>query len=148
MYISNSLLELIINRCTVEYNGTHTPWSKEYGNKGLYGRCAYWRVYAPGLGFICKITTPVKSINPKQKTLDKLFRIELRKRIEAIQETCEINHYGEVNISMRDPYSVRSLVNSIDGAYTEYYKNSNELGIKFFSATSKAIDKTLAVSNE
>ncbi len=144
MYISNSLLELIISRCTIEYNGTHNSDR----NNPLWGRAAYWRVYVPGIGFACKITTPVKSINPKQKTLDKLLRAELRKRIEAIQETCETNHYGEVQVFMRDPYSVRSLVESIDGAYTEYYENSDKLGIKFFSCTSKASDKTLAVSHE
>lgn len=144
MYISNSLIELILSRCTVEYSGTHAPHCPKLGNKGLWGRAAYWRVYVPGVGFTCKITAPVKSINPKQATLDKLLRAELRKRIEAIQETTELNHYGEVETFMRDPYSVRRLVESIHGAYVD---GSAAMGlrIKFFSSVSKAADKTLAV---
>lgn len=148
MTIPNSLIDLIISRCTIEYNGTHAPWSQEHGNNGLYGRHAYWRVFVPGIGFCCKITAPVKSINPKQKTLDKLLRAELRKRIEAIQEHVETDHYGQLYIAMRDPYSVRRLVESIDKAYVTM--GDNGLVIRFFGTGSKAADTTLALeaSNE
>lgn len=139
MRISNSLIDLILSRCTVEYNGTHNSDR----NNPLWGRHAYWRVSVPGYGYCRKITAPVKSINPKQKTLDKLLRAELRKRIEAVQETCETNHYGEVCIYMTDPYGVRPLLNAIDGAYTEYNEETATLEIKFFSASSNAYDKTI-----
>lgn len=144
MYISNSLIELIISRCTIEYNGTHAPWCSKKGNKGLYGRAAYWRVYVPGYGFACKVTAPVKSLKPKQKTLDALLRKELRKRIEAIQETCEADHYGQVHTFMRDPYSVRSLIESIDCAYTYWDENENKAKIRFFGTGSKAKDTTFS----
>lgn len=142
MYISDSLIELIISRCTIEYNGTHNSDRKN----PLWGRAAYWRVYVPGYGFCCKITAPVKSINPKQKTLDKLLRAELRKRIEAIQETCETDHYGEVHIYMLDPYSVRRLVESIDKAYTNW--DGEKTYIKFFGTGSKACDTTMPKKSE
>lgn len=139
MKIYDSLIDLILSRCKVEYNGTHNSDPKS----PLWGRRAYWRVSIPGYGFCCKITAPVKSINPKQKTLDRLLRAELRRRIEEIQEICETNHYGEVSIYMRDPYGVRPLVNAISGAYTYYDDSDQELKIKFFSSSSNAYDKTV-----
>lgn len=141
MYISNSLIELIISRCTIEYSGTHAPYCPKLGNKGLWGRAAYWRVYMPRYGFACKITAPVKSLNPRKATLDKLLRAELRRRIEAIQETCETNHYGEVCVYMKDPYSMCVLVESIQGAYTQWDEETNNLKIKFFGTGSHIRNK-------
>lgn len=142
MRIANSLIDLILSRCTVEYNGTHNSDRQN----PLWGRAAYWRIYVPGYGFSCKITAPVKTMHPRQSTLNKLLKAELRKRLEAIEETCETNHYGEVQVYMTDPYSVRPLINAIDGAYTEYSTNDFKLKIKFFSTSSKAYDKTVVQS--
>lgn len=138
MRINSSLIDLIIGRCEVEYNGTHAPWDKEKGNKGLWGRAAYWRITPPG-GVSVKITAPVKSIKPSNKTLGTLLRKELKRRIEAIQETCEVNTYGEVHIYMTDPYGIRRLVESIDRAYVVQTPEGYNR-IKFFGTGSKALD--------
>lgn len=123
MYIDNALLDILIKTLVIEYNGTYNSDPKN----PLLGRAAYWRVYLEGYGFVCKITTPVKSIKPKQATLDKLLRAELKKRIEAIHERATTNHYGEIGIEYRDPYNVRRLVESLERKYIQiYFKNSNQ----------------------
>lgn len=113
MYISDYLLDLVIKCVRVEYNGTHNSDREN----PLWGRRAYWRVYMPSYGFACKITAPVRSIKPKQATLDRLFREELKRRFEAIHECVETDHYGQVQVVWRDPYSVRKLLEVVEGKF-------------------------------
>lgn len=108
MYIDNSLLNLLISQLTIEYNGCHAP----HRETPLYGRAAYWRVYYKDT-YLNKITTPVKSLNPKPETLKKLFKKELQKRIEAIHERCTADHYGQIHLEQRDPYSIRPMLELI-----------------------------------
>ncbi len=112
MYIENSLLDLIISKLTIEYSGCHNSDSKN----PLWGRAAYWRIYV-GDTYIAKITTPVKSLEPTKKTLDKLFRAELKKRIEAIHERFTTDHYGNMQIEQRDPYSMKRLLGMFENKY-------------------------------
>lgn len=114
MWIWNECVEMIIKHKSfrAEYHGTHAP----HNNTPLYGRRAYWRIYV-GDRFIAKVTTPVKSMNPKQATLDKLLKAEIKKRIEAISERVELDHYGMVVIIKTDPYSIRPLTELIEGQY-------------------------------
>jgi hypothetical protein len=113
MYIQESVLNLIISKCTIEYSGTHNPDPKH----PLWERRACWRVFVPNYGFACKITTPVTSLNSTKKTLDKLFKAELRKRIEAIQETCTTDHSGMVVVFTIDLHSIRSILKCVEGSY-------------------------------
>lgn len=117
MYIQDSLLDLLISQLTIEYNGTHNADSKN----PLWGRHAYWRVYLNG-SFVAKITTRVHSINPRPETLKKLFKAELKKRIGAISETVEADHYTQVYILQRDPYGVRRLVEHLKGQFYDLRK--------------------------
>jgi hypothetical protein len=66
-----------------------------------------------------KITAPVKSLNPKQATLDRLLREALKERINNIREVCETDHYGKVYIVKRDPSSICPLVELIEGEYID-----------------------------
>jgi hypothetical protein len=113
MYIENAILDLLISKLTIEYSGTHNSDTKN----PLWGRCAYWRVFAQDQGFVCKITTPVKCINPRPETLKKLFRAELKKRFESIHERFTSNHYGEMHLEYRDPYGVKPLLKLLERKY-------------------------------
>jgi len=115
MYISSQVLDLLISKLVIEYNGTHNSDPKS----SLWGRRAYWRIYMHGHGFAGKITTPVKSINPKPATLQKLFRAELRKRFEAVQMQCCTDHYGQIYQQTADPYSVLPLLKAVEGKYLD-----------------------------
>lgn len=117
MNIYNSCIDLIVQQCRIEYNGTHAP----HNETPLYGRRAYWRVYI-GDSYVCKITAPVKSLNPKQATLDKLFKAELAKRIQAIGYSLDVDHYGCMRVISVDPYGVRALVDLLEGKYTDILK--------------------------
>lgn len=112
MYISVASVEFILSQCRVEYSGTHNSDSKN----PLWGRAAYWRIYL-GDTYICKITAPVKSINPRPATLHKLLVNELRERIFSIGEYVEMDHYAQIKIERRDPSGVERLVNNIVGKY-------------------------------
>lgn len=115
MYIEQSLLDLLISKLRIEYNGCHSP---NHGDgQTLYGRAAYWRVYDSDGTYLAKITTPVKTMEPKPKTLEKLFRAELQKRIEAIHERCTTDHYGHIQVERRDPYSMRRMLDLILNRY-------------------------------
>jgi hypothetical protein len=114
MYIENSALDLLIKTLRIEYSGTHNSDPKA----PMWGRRAYWRLYL-GDTYIAKVTAPVKSLQPKQITLDKLLKAELRKRIEAITERLQFDHYGQMQIVALDPYSVRRLVESLEGKYID-----------------------------
>lgn len=116
MNITNSVLNEIFKKVRFEYSGCHSPDKKN----PLWGRAAYWRAYIGG-SFVCNITTPVNVMNPRKSTLEKLLKKEVRKRIEAITEIAQPNHYGQIYIYSVDPYSVRPLVESID---REYLKSS------------------------
>lgn len=115
MRIYDEILDAIIENIKIEYNGTHNSDK----DSPLWGRCAYWRLYHLDGEYISKITTPVKSIRPAKATLDKLLKAELKKRIEAIVEHCETDHYGQVHIYMRDPYSIRSILKVVEGQFLD-----------------------------
>jgi len=108
MYIQNTIIEFILTQVEVEYSGTHNSDPKA----PLYGRCAYWRIYLDG-SFVCKITTPVKSINPKPATLHKLLVEELSKQFRAIQDRIETNEWGQIWRQHSDPYSVEKLLSVV-----------------------------------
>jgi hypothetical protein len=124
MYVSDYLLNLVIKTITVEYSGTHCPDPKN----PLYGRCAYYRLYTPGGGFACKLTFPVKSLNPKQATLDRLFKAELKRRFEAIHERLDTDHYGQMSVVWRDPSGVRVLLKHLEGKYYQFVERDLERG--------------------
>lgn len=113
MRIDNYLIDLIVANIRVEYCGTHNSDP----NSPLLGRAAYFRLYHKDGTYISKVTTPVKVINPSIKTRDMLLKRELKRRIEAIQETCETDRYGQVHIYMIDPYSIRRVLDAIEGKY-------------------------------
>lgn len=122
MRISDYLLNVIISELRIEYNGTHNSDPKS----PLWGRCAYWRIYL-GDTYINKITAPVKSINPKQATLNRLLKLELKKRINAIEESLECSHYGEIVKVFCDPYSIMPLIKAFEGRYFKSYEPVNLL---------------------
>lgn len=122
MHIWETLLDCLISQIKIEYNGTHNSDP----SAPLYGRRAYWRLYLSDGTYVCKMTTPVKSINPKQRTLDKLFKAELKRRIEAISEHVTTDDYGRVQIEYRDPYSVKRLLDAIVGKYYDRLNQTNE----------------------
>lgn len=113
MRIYNQILDAIIENIKIEYNGTHNSDSAA----PLWGRAAYWRLYHLDGEYISKVTAPVKSIQPSKATLDKLLKLELKKRIEAIVEHCETDHYGQVHIYMQDPYHIRSILKVVEGQF-------------------------------
>ena len=112
MRIQKSLVDLILKQVRVEYNGTHNPDPKN----PLWGRAAYWRLYI-GDSYVCKVTTPVKSIKPKQSTLDRLLKAELQHRLESITESLEADPYTQVVIVRYDPYGVRRLLDLVVGQF-------------------------------
>lgn len=124
MLIWNSLVDLIVDspKLTVEYSGTHCP----HPETPLYGRAAYWRLYIAGYGFMAKVTAPVKVLNPQPKTLDKLLRAEIKRRIEAIQDVVETDHYGQVYVIHRDPYGVERLLDLIKGEYVDLLQRKSK----------------------
>ncbi len=111
MYIYSSIIEQIIKRCTFEYSGVHS-------SNGWPGR-AYWRVYVPEYGFACKIVSgPLRSKNPKQATLDKALRAELKRRFDAVQVIVDTDHYGQVSSPrINDPTGVMQLLKAVEGKY-------------------------------
>jgi hypothetical protein len=113
MRIWNEIVDCIIQSIKIEYNGTHCP----HRETPLYGRSAYWRIYTQDGQFVSKITTPVKTLNPKPKTLEKLFRAELKKRLQAIERVVETDHYGMIVTYEVDPYHVRSLIELVERKY-------------------------------
>jgi hypothetical protein len=117
MYIDNHLLDILISTLKIEYNGTHNSDPES----PLWGRRAYWRVYLADGSYSAKITAPVKSINPRPATLAKLFRAELKRRIESIHERCTTDHYGNIQIEYRDPCSVKRIVESITNKYVDIH---------------------------
>lgn len=128
MYIDNVLLDILIESLVIEYNGTHAPWCNKLGNKGLWGRAAYWHVSVPGTNISHKITARVKSLNPKPETLKKLFRAELQRRIESIHERVTTDHYGQTYLWSLDPSGMRPLVQTILGKYINiHYKNTKAM---------------------
>lgn len=120
MYIQNDILDLMISKLTIEYSGTHNSDLKN----PLWGRRAYWRIFMQDYGFVCKITAPVKSINPTQKTLNKLFRAELKKRLNAIDTIVQTDHYSQIHVIEIDPYSVRTLLKCVQGKYLNLEKKT------------------------
>ena len=121
MRIWSSVVDLIIKQARVEYSGTHSPDP----NCPLYGRCAYWRIYI-GDTYVCKVTARVKTLNPKQATLDKLLRAELQRRIEAIGFCMDVDHYGQMREIRVDPYGVRPLLDLVEGKYMDILKRKPE----------------------
>lgn len=118
MYIQKSIVQAILKskKVTIEYSGTH---NSDFKNP-LYGRRAYWRLYLQDVGFVCKVTTPVKSLNPKKETLDKLLEAELLKRLSAIDLSVDLNSYGQVTGPREiDPYSVKRLLSVVVGEYLD-----------------------------
>lgn len=113
MHISDSILDLVIKRCIFEYSGVHS-------SNGWPGR-AYWRAYVPEVGFVCKIVSgPLKSKNPKQSTLDKALKAELKRRFHNVQVVVDTNHYGEVSSPrIIDPHSVLGLFKVVEGKYMD-----------------------------
>jgi hypothetical protein len=105
MKINNKRLDRIISKLTIEYNGCHAPWS----DTPLYGRNAYWRIYINNT-FVAKITAPVKSMQPRNNTLQKLFKSALKKRLERIRKAILIDDYGYEYRRKLDPSSLRSLI--------------------------------------
>ena len=105
MYISKWYLDRILTEAKFTFNGCHAP----HPDTPLYGRRAYFSVEC-SLGYVSKITFPVESMNPSQKTLDKGLRKEIEKRINAIQLKLDCDHYGTASIIEVDPYSIRPLV--------------------------------------
>jgi hypothetical protein len=120
MYIQDALIDLILDTCKFEYNGTHCP----HRETPLYGRAAYWRAYLPTGTYVCKITTPVKTLNPKPATLRKLLKAELKSRIREIGNNCTFDHYGQVEIRHCDPSGVMPLVESIKGMYPDLKRSA------------------------
>jgi hypothetical protein len=113
MYISNRVLDLLIELIKVEYGGCHAP----HNDTPLYGRSAYWRIYLPDGTFVAKITTPVQSLNPTKKTLQRLFKAELKQRINDIQIVMDTTYSGQMFISERDPSSVKPLMKFLENKY-------------------------------
>lgn len=111
MYIQDSLVDLILKRVKIEYSGLHSSngWSAR----------AYFRLYTQDDTFLAKVVTgPIKSKNPKQKTLDKALKTELKKRFQSIQIVVDTDHYGQVSKPrIVDPYSVMKLVDLIQSKY-------------------------------
>lgn len=115
MRIGDKLVDEIIKGLKVEYNGCHAP----HNSTPLYGRAAYWRIYLLDGTFIAKITTKVKVMRPNAKTLSKLFRAELKRRIEAIGPVCETDNYGQVVVYDQDPYCVGRVLDIIENKFIE-----------------------------
>ncbi len=122
MYIWTELVNAIVDhpKLKIEYGGCHSP----HNETPLYGRNAYWRLSIddPNSHFFAKVTAPVKSLNPTKSTLDKLLRAAIKERIMAITEVVECDHYGQVYIAQRDPYSIRGILTLIDGEYVHLLK--------------------------
>lgn len=113
MKIYDEVLDAILENIKIEYAGTHNSDV----NSPLWGRAAYWRLYHLDGTYITKVTAPVKSIRPSSATLSKLLKAEVRKRIEAIQERCEADDYGQVHVYMNDPYIIRSILSVVEGEF-------------------------------
>jgi hypothetical protein len=108
MYIDDKVLDILINSLTLEYHGCHSPDSTD----PLWGRCAYWRVYYKDK-YYAKITTPVKVLEPSKKQLKTLFKKELKKRIDSIGYTLDVNSYLAMSVVVCDPYSLKGLVEDV-----------------------------------
>lgn len=118
MFIQTSIVNAIIvsPKIRIEYSGTHNSDPKN----PLYGRRAYWRLYLEGYGFVCKVTAPVRSINPKQSTLNKLLVTTLKERLSAIDYVVGLNPYGEISKPYKiDPYSCEKLLDAVTGEYID-----------------------------
>lgn len=117
MYIDSFVIECIISKLKIEYGGCHAP----HNDTPLYGRRAYWRVYLEDGTYVAKITTPVKTLNPKPKTLNKLLRAELRNRLGEIGYRMDIDNYGCMRVVESDPYSLKRLLELVDGKYMDIH---------------------------
>ena len=117
MYIDSFVIDCIYSKIKIEYSGTHAP----HNDTPLYGRRAYWRLYMPDGTYVAKVTAPVKTINPRQKTLEKLLKAELRKRLGEIGFRMDIDNYGCMRVVESDPYSVRRLLELVEGKYTNIH---------------------------
>jgi hypothetical protein len=116
MRIDGHLLDLLLSRVRVEYSGVHNSDPKNL----LWGARAYFRLYAKDTdSYITKITVPVNTLKPSKKTLDRLLRAELKSRLGEIEEVCTTDGYGRVQIESRDPWSLRYILNLIDGKYVD-----------------------------
>lgn len=73
--------------------------------------------------YISKVTAPVKVINPSKKTQLALLKAELKRRIGAIQEVCEADRYGQVQVYMIDPYSIRRILDVVEGRFVNVQYN-------------------------
>ncbi len=124
MYIGNSILDLIMKEITIEYNGTHNSDPKA----PLWGRRAYWRISHKNLRGCMKITTKVYSVNPRSETLKKLLRVEIKRRIEAIQECMTLDNYGQMYIQQSDPYSIRPLIEIFERKFLEFEMRKHRIG--------------------
>lgn len=120
MYIGDHVLDFLISQLVIEYYGTHNSDQKN----PLWGRHAYWRVYLKDGTYIAKVTVPVKCIKPGAALQARLLKAELRKRLEAIGEVCEYDHYGMVQIGTSDPYGIRSILSAIEGKYWQFEKKA------------------------
>ena len=112
MYLSDSLLDLVLKRCSVEYRGLHSS--------GGWPSRAYYMLSVEGKSLSsCKVVTqPIKAKQPKQATLDKALRAELRRRFDAVQVLVETDHYGQVQQPrIIDPHGVLPLLQTISGNY-------------------------------
>lgn len=116
MRIWNSIIDKMMQspRLRVEYGGCHAP----HNETPLYGRNAYWRLYIDD-AFIAKVTAPVKAMEPKPATLEKLLKAAVKARIENIGEVCETDHYGQIYVVKCDPSSVRRLLELVEGQYID-----------------------------
>lgn len=119
MYIESTLLDKIMELCKFKYGGCHAP----HNETPLYGRVAYWRAYLPDGTYVCKITTPVEVLEPEPAQLQKLLRIEVKKRFKEIHELVMCDHYGKIKIVYRDPNGIKPLLKCIlDKYYDQDFK--------------------------
>lgn len=99
IHVSRKMIERIIDNAEIEFRGCHAP----HKDTPLYGRKAYFMVDD------CKITFPVKSINPRTKTLREGLINELKRRVEAIKLCVDVSWSGCMRVVKYDPYSVERL---------------------------------------
>lgn len=111
IHVNTTMIERILDNAEIEFRGCHTP----HNDTPLYGRRAYYMIDN------CKVTFPVKSINPKAKTLRQGLIKELKRRIESIGYKLDTSWSGYMSLVQCDPYSVKSLFETyINNQYIDH----------------------------